>query len=217
MKKFIYIIFLSIAIIAFSGCTELYIQQDIVDNNIEDFEFTWTTINEVYPFFNFKGIDWDSIYNFYLPKFHNINQIEKISLLGELLNELKDGHVNLHDMYGNILSSYDLPRSVKDENTFDFEVVKKYFEKKQLIDIEQVFQYETLKNNLGYVYIKSFPMDPSIYTKFDIVIEYLKNTYGLIIDIRHNGGGSTNSSCYFISRLISKKLKMFYIQLEKVN
>ena len=58
-----------------------------------------------------------------------------------------------------------------------------------------------------YVYISSFSQNEVSYHKFDVVLEYLKNTKSLIIDIRHNGGGSTDASDYFISRLISEELE----------
>lgn len=39
------------------------------------------------------------------------------------------------------------------------------------------------------------------------MLDYLRDTEGLIIDIRHNGGGSTNASDYFVSRLIDEELE----------
>lgn len=172
----------------------------------EDFEKLWNTTNRYYPFFEFKKIDWDSIYNVYQPQFIDISENEKELLLGQVLNVLKDGHANLLDQRGRYLSKYQTPRSIKDENSFSHEVVAQYFTT-ELIELAEIFRYEIITGNIGYIYIQSFPQDESMYNKFDIAMEYLRDTEGLIIDLRHNGGGSTNASDYFISRLIDEELE----------
>lgn len=177
-----------------------------VDYSYEDFSEIWSTTNQYYPFFEFKKLNWDSVYTIYEQKFNDVSDDEKIILLGQLLNELKDGHANLFDKSGNPLSFYKTPRAIKDENSFSYQLVKKYFSTDLKIT-EEVFRYEILSGNIGYLYITSFPQDIQVYKKFDLVLNYLKETKGLIIDIRHNGGGSTNASDYFISRLISEELK----------
>ena len=172
----------------------------------EDFEVLWNTTDMYYPFFEFKKIDWDQIYTQYHPQFIDISDNEKKLLLGQVLNELKDGHANLLDEHGRYLSHYQTPRSIKDENSFSHEVVARYFPT-ELLELAEIFKYEFITGNIGYIYIQSFPQEESIYNQFDIVLEYLKQADGLIIDIRHNGGGSTNASDHFISRLINEELE----------
>jgi C-terminal processing protease CtpA/Prc len=41
---------------------------------------------------------------------------------------------------------------------------------------------------------------------FDEALAYLKDTKGLVIDVRHNGGGSDNNSVGIVSRLISSSI-----------
>jgi len=84
--------------------------------------------------------------------------------------------------------------------------VYKYFSK-DLNKLTSTFQYGILPDELGYIYISSFPKDEETYRHFDAVLDHIKETKGLIIDIRHNGGGSTNASDYFIERLISDHLE----------
>ena len=118
---------------------------------------------------------------------------------------MKDGHANLFDKNSNPLSFYRPIRSLKDANSFSIQVIEQYFASKLKVTAE-IFNYEILPGNIGYIYISSFPQNESDYKEFDAVLAFLKETDGLIIDIRQNGGGSTNASDYFISRLISKEL-----------
>ncbi len=171
-----------------------------------DFEELWSVTDSYYPFFEFKRLDWDSIHSLYQDRFYGISESEKISLLGSLLNELRDGHANLFDENENYLSYYRPPRSLKDEHSFSHEVVSGYFAT-DLLELARLFRYGILSDNIGYMHISSFPQQETSYRQFDQVIDYLRDTKGLIIDIRHNGGGSTNASDYFISRLISERLE----------
>ncbi len=36
--------------------------------NVEDFEATWNRVNDVYPYLEYKHINWDSIYTVYRPQ-----------------------------------------------------------------------------------------------------------------------------------------------------
>ena len=144
-------IFLAV-LIFMAGCSE---EPTITDDyGMADFEELWSVTDTWYSFFEFKKLDWDSIYLVYQPGFASITKADKEALLGDLLNELKDGHANLFDENDNYISYYRSPRSLKNE-----------------------------------------------------VLLYVNETEGLIIDIRHNGGGSTNASDYFVSRLISETLE----------
>jgi C-terminal processing protease CtpA/Prc len=67
--------------------------------------------------------------------------------------------------------------------------------------------YEILPNKIGYIYYSRFSGNISEYGKFDLVLQYLKETKGLIFDIRNNGGGNNVSTFYMIKRLISSPLE----------
>lgn len=192
-----------ITIFLFISCKKESVVIDEQSN--ADFEKLWNTTDLYYPFFEFKGIDWDHIYTNYQPEFIECSEERKIELLGNLLNELKDGHANLFDANENYISFYKPPRSLKDQDAFSHDVVAGYLSSE--LKTLDVFRYEIIAGNYGYMHISSFPSDQSRYRQFDTVLDYLKNTEGLIIDIRHNGGGSTNASDYFISRLIDEELE----------
>ena len=200
LSKLVFIVVFSLL----SGCKE---ESPVLnDYGKEDFEKLWNTTNSYYPFFHYKNLDWDSIYTNYQAQFTDISDADRVSLLGQLLNELKDGHANLFAINGQPLSVYSPPRSVKDANSFRLEVVRLYFSS-DLLETSEVFRYGILSGNIGYIHISSFPQEEYKYDKFDEVLSTLMDTEGLIIDIRHNGGGSTNASEYFITHLIDEELE----------
>jgi len=47
------------------SCSDLIVEPNKSNENVEDFNVAWQTINEVYPYFEFKNIDWDAIYPVY--------------------------------------------------------------------------------------------------------------------------------------------------------
>lgn len=170
---------------------------------LDDFEVLWTITDSLYPFFELKQIAWDSIYEVYRPLFEKATSGEKPALLGQVLNELKDGHANLMTYTGRTLSYYTPPRNLKDKNSFDLQLVAKYL-RGDFLKLADIFSYQLLPDTIGYVYISEFPREENSYAYFDSVLVYIRHTKGLIIDIRHNGGGSTNASNYFICRLIDE-------------
>jgi len=202
-RKTILLIF-AVTITSFNSCKKEDMSPD--EYGLSDFEELWQVTDTYYPFFEFKKINWDSIYAVYQPEFIEMTESRKRTRLGDLLNELKDGHANLLDEEGNYISAYHTPCSLRDANAFSYQLVTSYF-LAALHEGGDIFRYGILPGNTGYVYITSFPQYEDEYKLFDGVLNYLRETPGLIIDIRHNGGGSTNASEYFISRLIDEDLE----------
>ena len=65
-----------------------------------NFEALWQIIDEHYCFFDYKDIDWNSIYNIYKVRASdNINREQLFEVLTDMLSELRDGHVNLYSAF----------------------------------------------------------------------------------------------------------------------
>ncbi|GAK35080.1 carboxyl-terminal protease-related protein [Bacteroides graminisolvens DSM 19988 = JCM 15093] len=93
MKRHIkYLILLTVVL--FSSC----IGEEEYDNSPQgNFDALWTIIDEKYCFLDYKGINWDSIYTVYQKKLTPTMSDENLfEVLGDMLDELKDGHVNLY-------------------------------------------------------------------------------------------------------------------------
>jgi len=192
-----------ISIFLLFGCER---RDEPVNKNIEDLDFIHYTIEDYYPFLGFKKINLNSIYNQYLPLVKDATNTEFETILVNLLSELKDGHANVYDKTGIPIYGYRIPRREKDYESFDTSLVKLYLNK-EFKQFNGLFKYEILPDNIGYVYCSRFSGNISEYGKFDSILQYLKETKGLIFDIRHNGGGNNISAYYMIKRLISAPLE----------
>ena len=70
MKK-IYLIFFLLLLLLILSCKDLVVTEPESNLNVEDFEAAWKRINDVYPYLEFKKINWDSIYTVYRPRAEN--------------------------------------------------------------------------------------------------------------------------------------------------
>ena len=77
------------------------ITEESFENTPEgNFEALWKIIDEHYCFLDYKnqeyGLDWNQIHTSYKQRITaNMNSKELFDVLSEMLNELRDGHVNL--------------------------------------------------------------------------------------------------------------------------
>ena len=102
MKGFRIILFILYTSLLFS-CEKLFVKPATSSQNMEDFEDVWNRANDVYPFFELKKINWDSIYEVYRPRVEAAKGDEFYFVLNDLLAELKDGHVNYNFPGGGIV------------------------------------------------------------------------------------------------------------------
>jgi C-terminal processing protease CtpA/Prc len=134
---------------------------------------------------------------------------DKISqVLFEMLAELKDGHVDVKTQKGQEVRTYTPPRTERDRFTFDPLLVHKYFAEELKLAGENRMEYGILPDGIGYIRISAFDRGPWI-SEFANVLAFLRDTKGLILDVRDNGGGSTNMSDIIVSRFLTSPLPYF--------
>jgi hypothetical protein len=185
------------------SCIEI---EEYENNPRGNFEALWTIFDERYCFFEYKKVDWNSIHNAYSQRISNdMNQESLFMLLNEMLQELKDGHVNL-------------------TTPFDLGRYWKWFEdypanyKQDLIDnylgtdyrIAGSIRYKILDDNIAYLRYADFSSAIGE-TNLDYIIEKAGICEGMIIDVRDNGGGLLTYSDIFASRFINEKTLVGYI------
>jgi len=196
------------------GCERIFMPaddpEDYLKQNITDFEETWNFINSTFPFFDFMALDWDSIYTRYHPLAEQAKGDDIYIVLMDLLSELKDGHTLLYVEGGGVpMFPYMPPRMEKDVDTYSPYVVRNYFDKELKVCGADKIEYEILNENIGYVYLSNFESDAI--EDFNMVLEYFRDTKGLIIDVRRNSGGYINQVYFVISRFItSNTVEVWY-------
>lgn len=189
----------------FSSCGEAIVGEPASDSGVEDFDAAWKTVRDVYPYLQFKGINWDSIHAVYLPRAQNARGDEIYFILFDLLKELKDGHVGVWTTGGFPVVTYRPPRSVRDKGAYDPLVVRKYFRNELRLAGSQRMEYEILDGNIGYVYVGTFSEGTWI-NDFAAILDYFRNTKGLIIDVRDNQGGTDLTSRVMVGRFLESPL-----------
>lgn len=186
-----YSFFILLSVVLFPSCmNEPMIEPN---TNIGNFEALWKIIDTKYCYLDYKHINWDSIHIVYKARVDTVkNDFSLFNVLGNMLDELKDGHVNLYSNFN--LSRYwnwftDFP------SNFDSKLI---YKKKYLGDnflIAGGMRYQKIANGkIGYIYYGSFSSEFSD-ANFNNIFNYFADCKnGLIIDVRDNGGGSLDLS-----------------------
>ena len=189
----------------FFSCQETFLGKDPADTPRNNFESLWKTIDEKYSFFAYKGIDWNQVYNKYSPKIDNsMSDIKLFNVFFDMLSELKDSHVNLFAPFN--ISRYEKqfigsPVNYNDRIVYDNYLRSDYY-------ITGPLKHQFLNSgSVGYVRYASF--EDEVSGSMDFVIDRFKNTTGIIIDVRSNGGGSVSNVFTLCSRFADQKRKIY--------
>ena len=193
-----------IGLLSLGGC----IREEEFDNSPQgNFDALWTIIDERYCFLDYKQIDWDAIYDQYQPLITpDMSNDGLFEVLGNMLAELKDGHVNLFSAsntarYWNWYLDY--PRN------FNESVVEGYLGRDYRIGGGA--EYTLLDDNIGYIYYGDFSSGIGD-GNLDEMLSYLSICNGLIIDVRNNGGGNLTYATKLAARFTNEKVLTGYIQ-----
>lgn len=197
-------------IIILTGCEKVLIEEDLNNDPLTNFNYLWETVDKKYSFFDYKNIDWDSVYYAYRPRIHeNMTEQALFNIMAGMLNALKDGHVNLK-------SDFNRSRYWDWKLDYPSNFNPKIIEREYLQDDYRISG--GLKNryldSIGYIYYESFSLDVSD-ANIDSVISYFEEAKGIIIDIRDNGGGSVSNGNRIIRRFLKKKTLVAYTRYKK--
>jgi len=207
------ILFMLILIIG-NSCEKILMEDQPTKDPVTNFENLWNTANEKYSFFEYKGIDWDEVYNIYRPQVNNeMSDYELFDVMASMLNELRDGHVNLTAPFD--ISRYSFKFNAPEN--FDFRLVKdNYIGWDYRITgslINTTFERDSI--TIGYIYYGSFSQ-PVQSADIDFVISSLWHTDGIILDMRNNGGGSVNN-IYQIGSRFADTERLIYLSYMKTG
>ncbi len=204
IKNILSILALACLLLGLNSC----IREEDYDNSPQgNFEALWKIIDEQYCFLACKQIDWDAIHDQYARRISpNMSHTGLFEVLGDMLAELKDGHVNLYSTFNS--ARYwdwylDYPRN------FNEAVVEKYLGRNYYI--AGGLKYRILEDNIGYIYYGDFSHGFGE-GNLDEVLAHLSICNGLIIDVRNNGGGNLTYAERLAARFTNEKVLTGYIQ-----
>ncbi|MDR1737839.1 MAG: S41 family peptidase [Candidatus Symbiothrix sp.] len=192
-------------LVCLSSCVEI----ETYDNTPRDnFEALWKIMDEHYCFFEYKNVDWQQVHDDYSLRIQDkMSDEDLFAVLNEMLQEVKDGHVNL-------VSVFDVGRYWK-----WFEDYPANY-KSELIEQYLGFDYRIA----GGLYYKVLPDDSIGYIRYsdfsssignqalNYIFTQFKDCPGIILDVRNNGGGYLSYSTLLASRFFEQKTRIGYIQ-----
>ena len=193
-----------LSLLLLSSCHKVEVFEDDPYGN---FDALWTILDERYCFFEYKDIDWSQVGMKYRKKLtERMTSEELFDVCGDMLMELKDGHVNL-------VSAHDTSRywdwlNNSPEN-YQERLIDEYY-----LNFDYRYtsgiKYKILPQNVGYMYYGSFSSTIGE-GNLDQILAYLSTSTGLIIDVRSNGGGSLSNVETLVSRFINQETLVGYI------
>ncbi|MBN1880493.1 hypothetical protein JW823_10315 [bacterium] len=168
-------------------------QQEALDH----FHTFWSTYDTQYPGFYIRpDIDWNGLKNRYYPKFSMCRNSSEFALMAaDLLSNLKDRHIWLYE--GN------MPIPVY---TPDIEMhVNRDTLASEFSDLQNTASGVTWgvsSDHIGYIMIPEW-RGSALADDLDVILEQMRNTRGLIVDVRLNGGGSEPIARDFAGRFLA--------------
>lgn len=208
MKTVSYWIGMFVAMACLASC----VNEEAFENNAKgNFEALWRIMDEHYCFFTYKqqvyGLDWNEVHTRYAPQVEgNLTDEQLFEVLGNMVGELRDGHVNLY-------TPWDVARNWSwHENyaaNYSEDVVNGYLGNNYRIATGM--KYRILDNQVGYIRLESFANGMGA-GNLDYVLNYLAPCNGLIIDIRENGGGLLTSAEELAARFTNTEVLVGYMK-----
>lgn len=200
MKNFLLLLLLLI-ITLLPSCESVLFDDDPASNPVANFEALWQEIDEGYSFFDYKNIDWDSVYNVYRPKVTpSTNALELYDIFSDMLFTLRDGHVNLEAGFNrsrNWQWFLDYPPN------FDEDLLERNYWKNEQWYTGPLI-HTVIDSTIGYIRYRSFGSMISE-SQIDLVISRFQNAQGIIIDVRGNGGGFSTIPLLLASRFADQR------------
>lgn len=190
--------------LTWTGCSD---SEEFRNDPVGNFEALWSILDRQYCYFAEKGIDWDEVHDRYRNRLTpSSSDGELFAVCAEMINELKDGHVNLTTPF---TSTYyrawwsDYPANFRwrtvQENYLGFN----YYQISGISYAIFVRGDDTSPRprHAGYMYYPSFSTTVSE-GALDYIMAAFSECDGLIIDIRDNGGGMLTNIDSFVGRFI---------------
>lgn len=195
MKKLLF----ALTILLFlSSCSKAILGDTPASNPESVFENFCQQVNDNYSGKDVRPVNWDSLCKVYRPKVTpQTTDNQLIDIMKAMIVVYGDYHFQLNINNRGINPSYEL--AFPNGYIPDFlglSAVEKGLNKR-LTNYKNLYFYEKTADSIGYISIKSFNHSQYPRTDFDYfatVLETMKDTKGIILDVRQNGGGDEDNA-----------------------
>ena len=198
IKTFIQAILFFAIIMLFQSCTFFYGREAELSYTAM-FDSLWQNYDETYALFDVRNVDWNEQYEKCRPLIHDdMTDKDFLEVLKKLLYPLNDAHVYVKANIGCLNSGED--NVIADIFSLDA-VCEKYIENPKKCG-NKIITYGRLKSDsqIGYIHIAAFSSGQTGINQkqnwaddIDFVLEELRDTKSIILDVRGNRGGLTGN------------------------
>ncbi|MBU1700581.1 MAG: S41 family peptidase [Candidatus Eisenbacteria bacterium] len=153
------------------------------------FDQVWEEFDRTYPYFDYKGIDWNDLKESHRSDFAgDLAPDEFVDKLAILLRELRDFHVSIRKPDGGFAEVYN--RQI--ERNYTSDPRNRYSVSGYETMGDGVIRHGWLADEIAYIRIDTFAREayaPLRESDIDKLFTQYGNARGMIIDIRPNNGG----------------------------
>lgn len=205
---------LLLILICFSSCSKQLLGKVEPNTPSQNFQTLWQDFEDHYGAFGPKQIDWRGVYIKYRPQIADtMRDASFFEVCKRMLDTLNDNHIYLRPTKETGLPWYNggILGRIKVED-YNKQVALSYlsFHRKYNSAIE----YGKFDGNIGYIKLLNFDENISVYYEaMDAVLNELKNTKGIIIEMRENSGGEDRVAQYITNRFASSRHLSFSVSL----
>lgn len=189
----------------FTSCEEILIGPAVSNDPISNFEEMWKSYDQYYGLFEVKEVDWQATYNQYRPQINEQTTDDQLkTIFHEMIDLLDDNHTF-------IITTENEPRiesgifdTLKVQTDFSLDLIPSYVS--DFTHYGTAIDYGMLAGNIGYIHLGDFiPSRKYFEEALDQIIGKLKDTDGLVIDIRDNPGGNDVAAQYVAGRFAAER------------
>src|SRR5215472_16138395 len=152
---------------------------------VPQFDDLWETFDKNYFFFEYKHIDWPAAKAPYRPRAAAArSEDDLIAAVKDMLSVLHDRHVWLQSSSGSQFYTFDPHYFVN----WNKDVWLQYISRASWVQDKTNLGHATF-SGVPYIAIGQWSLPQMSIDDLDAVLELFRNSSGLIVDVRMNGGG----------------------------
>ncbi|NET38526.1 MAG: S41 family peptidase [Cyanothece sp. SIO1E1] len=199
--------FLLISLLSFS-CTDLLFEEEPTNDPVGNFESLWNTFHTRYAVFEQRQVDWQELYQQYRPLVNDqTTDQELFDIITAMLTHLDDAHVSLMADGQPFWRGFREFRERTKDSLFNLWMIPNNYVAGNFVNVNDQFFYGKIQGDIGYLFVRHLSDDPAGF--IDPFIAEMQDMEGMVIDLRHNGGGDFTNGELIASRFASQRALAF--------